>query len=307
VLDDSTDWGNLDVDNLDTVDDDKVWETLRNVNDNLKKIDGNTDNGVTLDDMKKVALGQVDDPKLKDPTVQAAALKFMFNDALKKKFDEKMGGTGDGQGQVWGDPHFVGDDGETYDVMGEAGKTYNILSDKGIQYNAQFQAYGGNGATTIGKAGIQMNQHKVEMDAHADAPTVDGQKMEKDKPVDLGNGSTAVWDGANLKITTPEYDITIKKNHDGNGDYLDQDIKAKNPYADGVAPHGLWGQTVDKDKDKKNTGTDKGKQGGTVIDGAYTDYETGDLWGSAKKADFNRFDPNATTDVGSDGAGGFDD
>jgi hypothetical protein len=291
----------LDIDDLDTVDDDKVWETLRNVNDNLKNIDGDASNGVTLDDIKKVALGQVNDPKLQDPEVQAAALKFMFDDELKQKFDAQMGGTGDGQGQVYGDPHFVGDDGETYDVMGEAGKTYNILSDKGIEYNATFQTYGTDGATTIGQAGIQINQHKVQMDAHADAPTVDGQTMEKDKPVDLGHGSTAVWDGTNLKITTPEYDITIKKNHDDNGDFLDQDLKAKNPYSDGVDPHGLWGQTVDRDKDQKNTGEDKGKQGGTVIDGTYQDYEVTDLWAYNDK--YNRFDPNATTNTDGDGRG----
>lgn len=296
---------NLDVDHLETVPDDKVWDTLKSVSDNLNNIDGNKDNGVTLDEIKKVALGQVDDPKLKDPKVQAAALKFMLNDELKKKFDSKTGDAGDGVGTISGDPHFVGDDGEHYDVMGQAGKTYNILSDKDIQFNAQFQAYGNNGATTIGKAGIQVNQHKVELDAGADAPTVDGKKLEKDKPMDLGNGSTVTWDGTSMKLSTPDYDVTVTENHDGNGNYLDQTIKAKNPYADGVNPHGLWGQTVDKDKAQKNTGHDQGNQGGTVIDGSVGDYETDGLWGTSHNTDYNRFDPNATTDISNDGQGGF--
>jgi hypothetical protein len=96
VLDDSTDWDNLDIDELDSVDTDQVWDTLKGVNDKLKNIDGDASNGVSLEDIKKVALGQVDDPKLQDPEVQAAALKFLMDQDLQDGFKETDGFTGDG-------------------------------------------------------------------------------------------------------------------------------------------------------------------------------------------------------------------
>jgi hypothetical protein len=96
VLSDSTDWDNLDIDELESVDDDQVWDTLKGVNDKLKNIDGDASDGVSLADIKKVALGKVDDPKLQDPEVQAAALKFLMDQDLQDGFKETDGFTGDG-------------------------------------------------------------------------------------------------------------------------------------------------------------------------------------------------------------------
>ncbi len=203
------------------------------------------------------------------------------------------------KGKYWGDPHFVGFGGEKYDVMGEVGKTYNVLSDKGVQYNTTFEAWGKPGAdgvqpTIIGAAGIQVGDHKVEFDRSGKAPTVNGKALAKDEKADLGNSRYASWDGKQLEVNTGEYTIDLSvKDKDNNGGYIDSNVKVNegvNPLADGIAAHGLLGQTADgvkgERKGKDNTGD--AKQGGTVIDGTYKDYEVKDLFDTSFKKN-NKF------------------
>lgn len=208
---------------------------------------------------------------------------------------------GGNNGRYWGDPHLVGFDGEQYDVMGKGGNVYNMLSDKNVQYNTKFMDWGKPGAdgvqpTVIGEAGIQVGKNLVYFDRGGSAPTVNGSPLSKYQQVDLGNGQFAQWDGEKLVVKTDEYTINLViKEKEKNGGYLDSTVTINegiNPLADGVAAHGLLGQTADGVKGARVGGDGNKnieKQGGSVIDGVVDDYLVDNLWDSAFK--YNRFDP----------------
>lgn len=201
--------------------------------------------------------------------------------------------------RYWGDPHLEGFDGEKYDVMGKGGNIYNMLSDKNVQYNTTFVDWGKPGKdgvqpTVIGEAGIQVGSNMVQFDRSGAAPTVNGKSLTKGQKVDLGEDQYAKWDGNDLTVKTTEYtiDLTVKAK-DKNGGYLDSSVKINegvNPLADGVAAHGLLGQTADGVEGKRK-GVDGNKniekQGGSVIDGVVNDYLVDGLWDNDFK--YNRF------------------
>ncbi len=54
-----------------------------------------------------------------------------------------------------GDPHFVGFEGEKYDVMGENLKWFNLLTDKDTQANAFFEEVCLNPWTMMGEIAIR--------------------------------------------------------------------------------------------------------------------------------------------------------
>jgi len=196
---------------------------------------------------------------------------------------------GDGDGEYWGDPHLVGFDGEKYDVMGTPNDFYNMISDKNFQYNTQFKDWG-NDTTVINKAGITIGKDKLEFDADADAPTLNGTAIALNKKTTLADGkSIALWNGTLFKVDSPEYEVQLSKDSDAKGKFLRSSASlVGDPFADGVKPHGLLGQTADGIAGEKNSGVDRGKQGGTVIDGIVTDYEVKGLFDTAFKS-FNRF------------------
>lgn len=191
--------------------------------------------------------------------------------------------------KYYGDPHFVGFGGEKYDVMGEAGKTYNILSDKDLQYNGKFVAWDKKpGSTVIGEAGITSGKDQLEYKL-GDTPKLNGKALESGKDYSLDGGGKAKWDGSKMHYENNEYTIDLSRDP-SNKDAILSNVKVKggaNPLADGVAAHGLLGQTADgvegKRVGKNSDGSEKtsknsdSKQGGTVIDGSYKDYEVKDL------------------------------
>lgn len=161
--------------------------------------------------------------------------------------------------------------------MGESGKTYNILSDKGLQYNGKFVDFAQiPGNTVIGEAGITSGKDQIDYKLNS-TPTLNGKEMENGKDYTLDANGKAKWDGSALKFSNNEYNIDLSKDPTTPEAILSNvSIKdGANPLADGVAPHGLLGQTADgvagERKGKDNTGD--AKQGGTVIDGTYKDYE----------------------------------
>ena|GEM_PF-2100488 len=199
-----------------------------------------------------------------------------------------------GNGSYRGDPHFVGFGGEKYDVMGQPGKTYNILSDKGLQYNTTFDHLPGSpdGTTTIVKAGITSGKDHLELDLHG-TPQLNGQAMEVNKQYTLDNSGQAKWDGKNLNFSNSEYSISLGDDALGDKNALSSDVKVKdgvNPLADGVAPHGILGQTADgvAGEHKGVNNQNVKNQGGTVIDGTFDQYEVNDLFDTSFK-NFNRF------------------
>lgn len=296
----ATDWGELNLDQLGSSADPAA--TLKAVKTDLYKLSG-TEKDVTLADLRKVAMGDPSVPQsLKDSSVRAAALMYIYDSGLRQAFIEKQGIEDGQKGTGKEDPHFVGGDGEIYDFMGEPDKYYNILSDKRIQFNSKFTEWKGGQVkdgfkpTVMSEAGIQLNGKKIEFKVGSDGPTVDGVKLELNTPKDLGHGCTATWDGTNLTVTSPEYRIVITKVPNENGDYLNHEVTTIRPYDDSVNPHGILGQTFDQNTEQKNTGntTNSTYQGGSVIDGSYTDYDVTDLW--ATDFSYNVFDPNSNYD-----------
>ncbi|MGE0201355.1 MAG: hypothetical protein AB7P76_10350 [Candidatus Melainabacteria bacterium] len=140
-----------------------------------------------------------------------------------------------------GDPHFMGFDGEKFDVQGEAGKVYNILSDKGLQYNGRFESWSGTDANIIEEAGLRVGDQTVTYNAKTGAATLNGES--------IAEGFTNDWiqfgDGR-LKVTSPEYIVELQRMENT---YLNSDVhlNTDNPLADGVNPHGIMGQTADGD------------------------------------------------------------
>jgi hypothetical protein len=173
--------------------------------------------------------------------------------------------------------------------MGQPGKFYNILSDKNVQYNALFEEFTEfqKDATAIGQAGIQVGRDRITFNRQDKIPTLNGQPLAVGRQSLLDGAGFVDWNGTRLNINTGEYTILLGIGKDG-AMTSDVSINAGGPFADGVTPHGLLGQTADGVDGPKNNGRNLGKQGGTVIDGTVNDYEVQDLWGQT--ATFNRFE-----------------
>lgn len=190
-----------------------------------------------------------------------------------------------GTARIWGDPHFIGADGDTYDVQGEAGKTYNLLSDKGFQMNGTFEKYGNDGATVVGKVGITAGSNYVQVDKSGNT-IVNGQQLADGQRVDLRGGGHAERHGNQITVKKGEWEVKFQ----AQGSYIDMDIKTDNAIADGVKPHGLIGQTFDGDGQARHGDAGAGAQGGGAIEGtngavsaagdksAVKSYEVSALW-----------------------------
>ena len=151
----------------------------------------------------------------------------------------------------------MGADGGHYDVQGIPGRTYNILSDKGFQLNATFQ--GSTGLTLMKDIGATMGKDQVKIDVNGGL-TINGQ-VQKDGtyPVD---GGQVTKKGGVVTLQDQEHNVTITPR----GGYLDLGFKSANVNADGVMPHGLWGQTADGDNKVRNGDQGGGAQGGGVLE-----------------------------------------
>ncbi|SMO45201.1 hypothetical protein [Paracoccus laeviglucosivorans] len=190
-----------------------------------------------------------------------------------------------GTARIWGDPHFIGADGDKFDVQGQAGKTYNLLSDKGFQMNGTFDKWGNDGATVVGRVGITAGSNYVQVDKTGNT-IVNGQELKDGQRIDLRDGGTAERKGNEIIVKKGEWEV----NFQANGDHLNMDIKTANAVADGVKPHGLIGQTFDGDGKARNGDEGAGAQGGGAIqraDGSMSQagdkdtvksYEVGSLW-----------------------------
>ncbi|WP_020559186.1 hypothetical protein [Thiofilum flexile] len=205
----------------------------------------------------------------------------------------------------WGDPHFIGADGGRYDVQGKAGNYYNILSDDGFQMNAKFVGFKNAGTTIMGEMGAVMGTDKVQVDKNGQL-TLNGNVM-KDGTYPTENGGSVTKKGKVITLKDEEYTVTITSKSSAGGNYLDFRVKSKDVAADGVMPHGIWGQTADGDKKVRKGDTGTGAQGGGVLeklDGTISKrgdkqtvqlYEVGSLFDTAF-TNFNRF----TGDTGGD-------
>jgi len=177
---------------------------------------------------------------------------------VEYKTDYEDGGeTG---GLHWGDPHFVGDDGGKYDIQGVDGGVYNMLSDADIQYNARFAAWGNGGATVVDAIGVTVWNSQVGWEVGT-GPTLNGVAIAEGETTQFEGGSVS-WQGNDVVVETEEYSLTFKNN----GNHINGDYVAKNPFGDEVGAHGLWGQTVDAGTEAVSGDIGAGAQGGGAIE-----------------------------------------
>ena len=231
------------------------------------------------------------------------------------EFDTDYEGEG---GKIWGDPHFVGDDGGKYDIHGEAGHIYNILSDRELQVNTSYKPWHIAGTTVMSEIGITSGADQIYVTDY-ESPLVNGKAVRNGQTVHLADGGSVAFDGRNTTVITPEYSLTILSQTSQGVDHLDMRLEALDPFSDSIAPHGLWGLTVDADSNerrgddlwsvrKQGLGADKAQGGGAIdtidADGnivlsqsgdveAYKLYETSDLFSKValdeKGSQFFRF------------------
>ena len=94
-------------------------------------------------------------------------------------------------GYVWGDPHFVGGDGDFFDFQGEDKKKFNIIADTNFFINAQFKEHKVfEGNTTMSKTRIVVQEKANEIDE------VPAERT----GITLKNDGTANMDGMKLEI-----------------------------------------------------------------------------------------------------------
>ncbi len=194
--------------------------------------------------------------------------------------------------RIWGDPHFVGADGGEYDVQGEAGKTYNLLSDDGIQINGKFEDWKGNGSTIVGEAGVVLGDDQIKIGKDGSLE-INGEVIDCDGVFADGK---VIKEGNKVTIKDEEYDVTFHQT----GDYINIDFASENVNADGVMPHGLFGQSADGDGEARNGDKGTGAQGGGAIDNMFDNrtnagdkttvgqYEVEDLF-DTDFTEFNRY------------------
>ena len=176
-----------------------------------------------------------------------------------------------GTGRIWGDPHFIGQDGGKYDVQGEAGKTYNLLSDQDFQMNGRFDQYKNkDGLTVVGAVGISAGSDQVSVEKDGTV-MVNGEELKAGETAELANGGSVSYaaNGKSVSVDSGEWETDIEFRNKGNGStaHLNIDVATENAIADGVKPHGLLGQTFDADDDARNGDKGKGTQGGGAIEG----------------------------------------
>jgi hypothetical protein len=172
-----------------------------------------------------------------------------------------------GGGKGWGDPHFVGADGEKYDVQGEAGKTYNLLSDKGMQVNALFSTYAGN-MNVMSKIGVTAGSDQIEIGTNA-ALKINGETITRDGEY-LGGMVSRSW--GKVTVKTDEYTVQTSGSA-----YLDVAFSGKNVQADGVMPAGIWGVTLDGDGKPRLSGGMFGTEGGSMQGGGVLEKADGSI------------------------------
>lgn len=145
-----------------------------------------------------------------------------------------------------------------------------------------------NGKVYPATDGVHFYQWNAEANAFSSVPTIDGKPMEAGKEYVYGENKVK-WDGEHVTVITSEYEITLDKVADANGNHLNHNYKVTNPFHDGVDPHGLWGASVDRDRVKQEA-VEGHAAGQEVLEGAYTDYQTADLWDTTdEQFKYNRY------------------
>jgi hypothetical protein len=169
-------------------------------------------------------------------------------------------------GSITGDPHFLGADGERYDIHPINGKKYSLIKDENMALNAEFQPYvpgetdngqvgtGNRGRPVMKKLGLKIGNESVEMetDNRTGKPIIkiNGELMpDTDKKGFIKDGFT--WD---INTKTLSFDKTVNgeswkmrlvwNDRQGNGSFFDVFIDRADLGKNGTTTTGLWGHSV---------------------------------------------------------------
>ncbi|HPE62438.1 MAG TPA: hypothetical protein PLB10_19085 [Thiolinea sp.] len=165
---------------------------------------------------------------------------------------------------------------------------YNLLSDKGIQVNSTFS---GN---LMQDFGVTLGQDQVSFNK-AGKLVINGEEQKGDGEFLDGRISRK---GKEVTVQSDEYTLKLKTA----GTHMNIDFASDNVAADGIMPHGLWGQSADGDgkarkgKDFDGTGAIERLDGAMAEKGdkTYQLYEVGSLFDTGF-ANFNRFNGGFTS------------
>eukprot|EP01113_Clastostelium_recurvatum_P037702 TRINITY_DN553_c0_g3_i1.p1 TRINITY_DN553_c0_g3~~TRINITY_DN553_c0_g3_i1.p1 ORF type:complete len:530 (-),score=91.99 TRINITY_DN553_c0_g3_i1:16-1521(-) len=199
-----------------------------------------------------------------------------------------------GTGHVSQDPHFVGLQGERYDVMGEPEKWFSIVSDTDFMINAFYHqnSYYLKGRTIMQQVAIAAGSHRIL----ANLTEVYLYNNKDDAEIIISIGATILLPfNANNKsvssssssssasifeihrvskveweIRTPSYLIVLYHQRLHQEPYWDIDVSLIDKTR---TPHGLLGQTAHHAHQDGDHHSTKGKQGKGEIEGSYKDYE----------------------------------
>ncbi|HPQ96207.1 MAG TPA: hypothetical protein PLN94_11535, partial [Thiolinea sp.] len=168
------------------------------------------------------------------------------------------------------------------------GAVYNLLSDKGIQVNSTFNN------NFMQDFGITLGQDQIAFDK-AGKLTINGEEQKGDGEFLNGKVSRK---GNQVTVQSGEYTMKMAAVQNR---YMNIDFTSDNAAADGVMPHGLWGQSADGDgKARRGSGFDGTgaieRLDGTMAkkgDKTYQLYEVNGLFDTGF-ANFNRFNGGFT-------------
>ncbi|TWU01527.1 hypothetical protein Pla100_12620 [Neorhodopirellula pilleata] len=116
---------------------------------------------------------------------------------------------------------------------------------------------------------LTVSSNQIQMQPYG-APTFDGVVVEKGQSIELENVKMK-FDGKNTVVETDEYTMVFMSRTAANIPYFDVKFIPTTPFADSVAPHGLWGLTVDAGNEARNGDAGRGTQGGGAIDSVNQD------------------------------------
>jgi hypothetical protein len=189
---------------------------------------------------------------------------------------------------ITADPHFIGIQGESYQVQGEKNKWFNAVSSPKFQYNMFFSAACDNKGdlTAITAVALKVNGQRILIN-DTGAPTLNGVPIPRDRwksnpigPNGIYGTISRPWEN-NFYIDTPDFSLSFERHVVDFGiqkpgmifygtncvpSYFNMEFKYKNHAID---MHGLLGQTAHHNHMENKIHKEEGEG---EIEGTYKDY-----------------------------------
>jgi hypothetical protein len=194
--------------------------------------------------------------------------------------DKEMPKSLSGNGTIDG-VNFKSGDGERYELKVESGKSYNLLSDVGIGLNGTYGKVGGE--TVLTDIALNLGGKIVTLSSDGTL-CIDGKPFDKKKN-NLGELVTENKDGT-YTVKANGYVFELKASESG--------IRVKIDAQNARTPEGLWGVSLDGEKNTKSELQKAIKESEYVVDNALTfDYEVNNNIGEKYTPDLDEEELNA--------------